>query len=152
VQVEANGLRGWIDLLAFEAATATLVIVEVKGRLQDLGGLERQVGWYERHAVDAARRLGWRPKGIVVWLVVLASDEADRVILANRDLFTQAFPGGATEMLAALGGAVPAVRRSVALIDPASRRKDWLIRTRLDGRRTPAPYRDYADAARRLAR
>jgi hypothetical protein len=41
--------------------------------------------------------------------------------------------------------------RGLALIDPTSRRRDWLLPSRSDGRRTRAPYMDYADAARRLA-
>jgi hypothetical protein len=36
------------------------------------------------------------------------------------------------------------------LVDPISRRRAWLWRTRLDGRRSTPPYRDYRDAARRL--
>jgi hypothetical protein len=44
----------------------------------------------------------------------------------------------------------PMSGRGLALCDPASRRREWLIRTRLDGRRSELPYRDYADAARRL--
>jgi hypothetical protein len=38
------------------------------------------------------------------------------------------------------------------MIDPLSRRRDWLRPTRLDGRRTRAPHEDYAAVARRLAR
>jgi hypothetical protein len=40
--------------------------------------------------------------------------------------------------------------RGLALVDPTSRRRDWLLPTRSDGRRSSLPYRDYADAARRL--
>jgi transcriptional regulator with XRE-family HTH domain len=149
VVIEDGDARGWIDLLAFQRTTATLAITEIKSRLQDLGALERQVGWYEQHAIEAARRLGWRPSRVVVWVVVLATDEVDRAIFANRDLFAQSFPGRADQILATLGGGDPVSRRSIALIDPASRRSRWLIRTRLEGRRSPAPYRDYADAARR---
>jgi hypothetical protein len=54
-------------------------------------------------------------------------------------------------MLAAVAGEAWG-GRGLALIDPSSRRRAWLIRTRLDGRRSPAPFADYADAARRLGR
>jgi hypothetical protein len=37
------------------------------------------------------------------------------------------------------------VGRGLALVDPSSRRRDWLIRTSVDGRRSPASYRGYAD-------
>lgn len=47
VDISAGGGRGWIDILAFDPRTATLVIVEIKTRLDDLGRVERQLGWYE---------------------------------------------------------------------------------------------------------
>jgi len=152
VDVSTSGIRGWIDILAFDPRTGTLVIVEIKTRLDDLGGAERQLGWYERNAMGAANGLGWRPRRVLVWLMVLASDEVDRSLRTNRDAIGQAFPGRAPELLMTLAGSEPTARRAIAMIDPASRRSQWLIRTRLDGRRSPAPYRDFADAARRIPR
>jgi transcriptional regulator with XRE-family HTH domain len=52
---------GWIDLLAFRDADAALLITEVKTAIPDVGGLQRQVGFYEREAPWAARRQGWDP-------------------------------------------------------------------------------------------
>src|SRR5688572_10454874 len=67
--------HGWIDLLAFHPGTQTLVIVEIKTRLDDLGAIERQLAWYERSARDIAARSGWRASSIVSWLLLLQSDE-----------------------------------------------------------------------------
>jgi hypothetical protein len=36
------------------------------------------------------------------------------------------------------------------MIDPATHRADWLIRSRIDGRRSNAAYMAYPDAARAL--
>lgn len=142
--------HGWIDLLAFEPRSATLVIVEIKTRLDDLGALERQIGWYERSAPAAARRLGWRPARVVTWLIVLASAESEAVIRANRAIFDQAFPVRAMAASAWLReGGMPPSGRALALVDPASRRRDWLIRTRLDGRRSEPPYVDHRSAGQR---
>jgi hypothetical protein len=127
-----------------------LLIIEVKTRLDDLGGLQRQLGWYERRALTTARTLGWAPQRISTWLVCLASAEVDGVLDRQRDLFAHGFPARARDMLGLASGG-PWHRRGIALLDPSSHRKDWLIRTRLDGRRSPAPYRDYADAARRFS-
>ena len=77
--------------------------------------------------------------------------KADAAIKANRDVFAAAFPTRAMDMGAILAGTQVTGHRGIALIDPTSRRRDWLMRTRSDGRRTPAPYLDYAAAARRLA-
>jgi transcriptional regulator with XRE-family HTH domain len=144
--------HGWIDLLAFDHRTSTLVIIEIKTRLDDLGALERQMGWYERSAFEAARRLGWRPRQSVTWLVLLASAEIESVIRSNRTVLDLAFPIRARAALDWLadGANPPPTVRVLALIDPTSRRRDWLIRTRFDGRRSDPAYRDYADAARRL--
>lgn len=146
--------HGWIDLLAFDPRTRTLVIVEIKTRIDDLGAIERQLGWYERDAPLIAQRHGWRPRRIETWLLVLASDEVEATIREQRDVLRLGFPARASAMREVLAGVVdrPRSGRGLALIDPASRRTDWLIPTRVDGRRSAAPYRDYADAARRLGR
>jgi len=152
VDVSAGDARGWIDLLAFDPRTRTLVIVEIKTRLDDLGAVERQLGWYERHAMAAGGRYGWHPRRLHTWLIVLASEEVDRTLMTVRDAIGQSFPGRAPDMLATLVGSAPTTHRAIAMIDPASRRANWLIRARLDGRRAAAPYRDYADAAQRIPR
>ena len=145
VDVSEGRVHGWIDLLAFHARTATLVIVEVKTRLDDVGAMERQMSWCERHAWPAARRLHWVPRNASAWLVALWSEEVERAIAANPETFA-AFPRRADEMLSAVRG-MPIAGRGLALLDPRSHRSNWLVRTRLDGRRSSAPYRGYAAAA-----
>ena len=151
VELARDHGHGWIDLLAFEPRSRTLVIVEIKTRLDDLGALERQLGWYERHAGDVARSLGWRPTRTLTWLVVLASTEVEDALRLHRAVLGRTFPTRAPQMRAiVLDGRAPASRRGIALIDPKSRRRDWLMTSRSDGRRSAAPYMDYADAVRRL--
>jgi transcriptional regulator with XRE-family HTH domain len=144
--------RGWIDVLAFSPQTGVRLIIEIKTRLDDVGAIERQIGWYARSAWAAARDLGWQPKSASPWLLALASDEVEAAIRANRLLLAQAFPRRASDLVAELegAGAVPSAP-GMALIDPARRGRRWILPSRLDGRRSPAPYRDYADAVRRWA-
>ncbi len=142
--------HGWIDLLAFDPRTGILLVVEVKTRLDDVGLVERQASWYERSAFDVAERIWVRPRRVVFWLAILATEEVEAVVRANRDVLALAFPVRAGAMAEVAGGAWPEPGRGLALIDPRSHRRDWLIRSRVDGRRTGAPYLDYADAARRL--
>jgi transcriptional regulator with XRE-family HTH domain len=152
VEIVEGRSHGWIDLLAFDRRSGTLLIVEVKTRLLDLGGLERQVAWYERTARRPAHTLGWRPRRSALVVLALASEEVDRVVRAHRELLSFAFPIRAREINRGL--ADPALltgERGLALIDPSSRRRNWLIRTSLDGRRSPLPYVDYADAIRPAA-
>ena len=143
--------HGWIDLLAFDPVSGTLLVVEVKTRLDDVGAVERQLGWYERSAFDVARRLGWRPRRTIGLLLVLASDEVDAVIAQNRELLARSFPGRARTLSGVIVRDPTRINeRGLAMIDPTSKRADWLRPTRVDGRRSPARFRDYGDAARRL--
>jgi transcriptional regulator with XRE-family HTH domain len=153
VEIIQGRSHGWIDLLAFDPKTGILLVIEIKTRLDDLGAIERQLGWYERSSFEVARRSGWRPRRTIGWLLALASDEVEAVLRSNRELMAQAFPtraGTMAEMLLApdsgAGGG-----RGVALIDPTTKRRAWLAPSRLEGRRSRAPFTDYGDAARRLA-
>jgi transcriptional regulator with XRE-family HTH domain len=152
VEIFGDGSHGWIDLFAFDPRTRALVIVEVKTWLDDLGAIERQLAWYERSARDVLSGIGWQPNSVTSWLLVLASEEVENSLRRYRDLFRVAFPRRAIDMRLDVthpARIVPATR-GLALIDPTSRRRDWLLPSRSDGRRTKAPYVDYADAARRL--
>ena len=152
VEIVHGRSHGWIDLLAFDRRTGTLLVIEIKTRLDDLGALERQLGWYERMAWEAARRLGWRPLRVQVCVFALASDEVEAVIRTHRDLIRLAFPVRSRALMAVIGGSrVDTQGRGLALIDPSSRRQDWLIATSLDGRRSRLPFRIYADAVRPAA-
>jgi transcriptional regulator with XRE-family HTH domain len=150
VEIVHGRSHGWIDLLAFEPRTGTLLVIEVKTRLDDLGGLERQLGWYERMAWQPGRARGWRPRRVHAVVLALASDEVERVIRVHRDLIRVAFPAHAAELIAEPAAAASGAR-GITLIDPASHRRDWLIRTSIDGRRSRLPYRDYVDASRPAA-
>ena len=147
---------GWIDLLAFDPLTATLLIIEIKSRLDDIRAVERQLGWYERHALLVAKRNGWSPRRVVSCLLLLHSEQVERSLLGWRDVVARAFPTGADDLATLLGSdraasSVPQTTRALALIDPARRGARWLIGPRVFGGRSLAPYRDFGDAAARVA-
>lgn len=145
--------RGWIDLLAFDPRTGTLLVIEIKTTIDDLGALERQVGWYEQVARRVSLDRGWRPRRIVTWLLVLSSEQNELAITRNRDVFDRAFGVDVASMQAVLedpGSNWPG-GRALALIDPRRRRRAWLVRPRMRGGRTVPRYRDYRDAAASLA-
>ena len=150
VAIADGRLRGWIDLLAFDPRTGTLLVIEVKTSIDDVGRLERQVGWYHRLARTVISS-EWRLTSVVSWVLVLATAEADQAISGNREVFERAFPARASSMRDVLAGLQTAsTERGLALIDPRSRRRDWLIAAQVDGRRTPLPYQNRAGAARVL--
>jgi len=145
VEIGGDRSRGWIDVLAFHAAQGVVVVIEVKTEIHDLGSIERSMGWYEREAWAAARRIGWRPRVVTGCLLLLATGANDERARANRAALEQAFPVRASD-LAQLVSAPPQRRgaRGVAMIDPLSRRQRWLIPIAIDGRRSRSPYVDYA--------
>jgi len=150
VEISDGRLRGWIDLVAFDPRTGTLLVIEIKTSIGDIGQLERQTGWYQ-HAVLSAIPAEWRPRRIATWVLGLASAEVDQAIAQHRAVIDHSFPIRAASMRDVISGhpsVTPGPR--IALIDPRSRRRDWLLATRSDGRRTPTPYQDRAGAARVL--
>lgn len=150
VEVGGDRSRGWIDLLAFHPASGVLLVIEIKTEIRDLGQIERGLGWYEREAWAAARRFGWRPTREIGCLLLLATDANDLRLGANRPSIDLGFPMRARHLGPVLvGGAPPSEKgRVIAMIDPRSRRRSWVGTLRIDGRRSPAPYLDYADFMR----
>jgi hypothetical protein len=148
VEIGSGRYRGWIDVLAYRVADRCLFCGEIKTEIDDLGRIQRTLSWYEREARDAARRFGWQPRRVCSALLVLCSSENDARVSANREVLSLSFPARARELgdwLSTAGTAVPA--RGLAMIDPRTRRADWLRRTTTDGRRSPAPYANYRAAA-----
>ena len=150
VEVGGDRSRGWIDILAYHPDHRLLLVIEIKTEIRDLGAIERTLGWYEREAWAAARRLGWRPRKVVGCLFLLATEMNEARIGDNRAAFSAGFPIRATELRRIMSNEAPPAHgdRAMALIDPRSRRQQWLRPSRLDGRSTPAPYVDYADFMR----
>jgi transcriptional regulator with XRE-family HTH domain len=154
-EIAQGSSHGWIDVLAFHPERQVLLVVEVKTELHDLGELDRTVGWYGRAAWGVARGFGWRPSRALAVVLVLATDLNDDRIRENREPLALAYPARAAELMPWVGDPVgdPAGgRRGLAMIDPLSRRAVWLRAMRVDGRRSPAPYPDYAGFMSRLGR
>ncbi len=140
--------RGWIDLVAFRTSDRAGLLSEVKGDLPDIGGMQRQVSFYQRAARQAMAERGWRPGAIATLVVALDSRPVHAALRTSADALVTAFPGSPAAMHAWLaGGGGPAPPDTIALVDPASRRAAWLIRTPITGRRSPPAYSGYAEAA-----
>lgn len=153
VEIVLGRAHGWIDILAFQPTVETLLVGEVKTEIHDVGDIQRTVAWYKREAIEAARRMGWVPRRVIVCLFVLETLENDDRITQNREVLAQAFPVRSRALAARLedAGASAPVGWALALVDPLARRRSWIRGARADGRRTPAPYADYRDFATRLA-
>ena len=153
VEVGGDRSRGWIDVLACHPATGLLLVIEIKTEIHDLGAIERSLGWYEREARLAARRLGWRVRESIGCLLLLATDANDVRVEGNRALFAIGFPVRARDLTAVIADGLETslAGRAVAMIDPLSKRADWVRPLHLDGRRSKAPHADYAGFMRAVA-
>jgi transcriptional regulator with XRE-family HTH domain len=151
VEIGTGRYRGWIDILAFRPVDRSLLCAEIKTEIDDIGRIQRTMTWYERHAWDAARRWGWRPRRACSALLLLCSTDNDARVRTNWELLAQAFPVRARQLSEFIGtpGMVLAAP-GLAMIDPRSPREAWLRPTMSDGRRSRAPYADYPSAAAAL--
>jgi transcriptional regulator with XRE-family HTH domain len=146
VQVGPPSRPGWIDILAFDPVSRILLVIEVKTELVDLGGLERQLGWYVREARRACRAFGWRPDAVAGTALLLSTALNDERVLENSVGIRQVFPGRWRDLMFVIKRErIPARGWCLATIDPRSRVRDWCRPTVLDGRRKVAPYRHIAD-------
>ena len=146
VQIGPPSRPGWIDILAFDPVSRILLVIEVKTELVDLGGLERQLGWYVREARQTSRAFEWRADVVLGAALLLSTVTNDERTRENADGIRQVFPGRWRDLMSVIQReAVPARGWCLAMIDPRSRARDWCRPTVLDGRRTVAPYRHIAD-------
>jgi transcriptional regulator with XRE-family HTH domain len=156
VEVHGPGWFGFIDVLAFHPGSHILLVIDLKTELWDLGELQRQLVRYERTAWDAARALGWRARSVTGGVLLLATDANDRRMATERAWFDREFTVRHRELMDLVDAPrdPPARgRRAIAMIDPRTRRRAWLLPTWLDHRRRPAAYADRAAfiAGRRAA-
>jgi transcriptional regulator with XRE-family HTH domain len=86
------GERGVIDILAWHAATRTLLVIELKTDIADVnalvGGVDRKV----RLAAQVARERGWDPLTVSSWVIVTDDKTNQRRIRAHRSMLRAAFP------------------------------------------------------------
>jgi hypothetical protein len=124
--------------------SGVMLVIEIKTEIRDLGQIERSLGWYEREAWAAARRIGWQPSRVIGCLLLLATEANDARVLANRASIQTGFPLRARDLAPIVAGEVVPQEhgRAIAMVDPRSRRRAWCTALRLDGRRSASPYLD----------
>jgi transcriptional regulator with XRE-family HTH domain len=149
VMIGPRDRPGWIDILAFDPASSVLLVIEIKTELVDIGGLERQLGWYQREARRACRDLDWAPNAVVPCALVLSTGSNDDRMRANAESLRQVFPLRWRDLIRVIRRKGPAGGGwALAVIDPRSRVHDWCRPTVLDGRRSAPPYARLGDFMR----
>jgi transcriptional regulator with XRE-family HTH domain len=80
------GERGAIDILAWHAATQTLLIVELKTFLVEPAELVRKMHQRMRLARRIGAEQGWRPRTVAQWVIVTDTRTNRRHLAAHRAL------------------------------------------------------------------
>jgi hypothetical protein len=86
------GERGAIDLVAWFPATRTLLLIELKTELVDIGLLLATHDRRVRLAAEIARSLGLQPLHVASWIVVADGRTNRRVVERHRDVIRAALP------------------------------------------------------------
>jgi transcriptional regulator with XRE-family HTH domain len=149
LEVVDGSARGWADVIALDS-TRRLLVIEAKAAVPDVGAAQRQLAWYARMAPSAVRPLGWRAASVTGALLLLATDENAELIRRNAALVRQAFPSSAAVLAAWLEVGSDRLPPAIALIDPRSRRGQWLQRAATEGRGPTLRYRNYAEFMSRV--
>jgi transcriptional regulator with XRE-family HTH domain len=94
------GERGVIDILAFHAATGSLLVIELKTQLVDVQGLIGSVDRYVRLAPTIARDLGWTVRHVCAWVLLSESTTNRRRVSQHATVLGAAFPTNGRRMRA----------------------------------------------------
>jgi len=86
------GERGSIDLLCWHATSRSLLVVEIKTEIVDLGELLSRLDAKERLGPVVGRRLGWAPGSVSACLIVADSVTNRRRVAAHGSLLRAALP------------------------------------------------------------
>jgi transcriptional regulator with XRE-family HTH domain len=92
------GERGWIDLLAWHAATRTILVIEIKTAIVDvqevIGVLDRKTRLARRIALER----GWNGAAVATWLVVEDGSTNRRHVSRHGALLRAALPASGYAM------------------------------------------------------
>ena len=86
------GERGSIDILAWHAATRTLLVVEVKTVVPDLQAMVAAIDRKERLGARIAAERGWASGRVASMLVLPEGSTARHRVAAHQALFQARFP------------------------------------------------------------
>jgi transcriptional regulator with XRE-family HTH domain len=92
------GERGSVDVLAFHAASATLLVVEVKTVVPDMGSMLTALDRKRRLAPRIAADRGWRASAVGRILVLPDSPTSRRRVAALGATFLAEFPARSVEV------------------------------------------------------
>ena len=92
VSFSISGERGFIDLLAWNAATRTLLVIELKTEIVEVQELIGIVDRKTRLAARVGRQRGWLPATVATWVVIAEGSTNRHRVDRFSGLLRTAFP------------------------------------------------------------
>ncbi|HET9084946.1 MAG TPA: helix-turn-helix transcriptional regulator [Candidatus Limnocylindrales bacterium] len=93
VSFNVRGDRGVIDILAFHRASGSLLVIEIKSVVPDLGAMLGTLDRKARLAAGIARDRGWHVTSVSRLLVLPDDRTARRRVAQHSSIFDTALPG-----------------------------------------------------------
>ena len=93
-----RGDRGVIDIVAWHAASRTLLVIELKTRIVDVNDLMATMDIRGRVARRIAIDRGWDPEAIGLWVVVAPTRTNGRILAEHARSLRAKFPGDGRTM------------------------------------------------------
>jgi transcriptional regulator with XRE-family HTH domain len=90
--------RGVIDIVAWHAASRTVLVIELKTRIVDVNDLMATMDVRRRVASRIARDQGWEPSSVAVWVVVAPGRTNARVLAEHATTLRSKFPADGRAM------------------------------------------------------
>ncbi|MEA2622174.1 MAG: Helix-turn-helix domain [Chloroflexota bacterium] len=103
------GERGVIDVVAWHAATRTILIIELKTVLVDVHDLIATADRRKRLGRQIAAERGWDAATVAYWVILANTRTNQRRIKAHETVLRRAFPAGGREIRQWLGAPVGAI-------------------------------------------
>jgi transcriptional regulator with XRE-family HTH domain len=142
------GERGVIDVMAWHAATRTLLVVELKTLLVDVNDLMGSMDRRRRLATRMAGERGWFPILVSAWVAVADTSTNHRRLRDHAAVLRTAFPDDGRRLrrwLPQPNGSV-AVLSFLSAATPSGRKHDFRpirqVRRPRSGRSTHDPHQD----------
>jgi hypothetical protein len=98
VSFSNRGDRGVIDIVAWHAASRTLLVIELKTRIVDVNDLMATMDIRRRVARSIAGEQGWEPRAIGLWVVVAPARTNARVLSEFSSVLRAKFPADGRRM------------------------------------------------------
>ena len=87
-----DGERGVIDIVAWHAASRSLLVIELKTRIVDVSALMATMDIRRRVAWQIARDHGWDPTTVSLWVIVAPSRTNERILADHQVVLRAKFP------------------------------------------------------------